>query len=197
MIKILILYYSTSGHTEKMAQFIARGVESVHGAEAVLRTVPRVSANTEATEEAIPEAGAPYATLADLEECHGLAVGSPAHFGGMAAPMKHFWDSTSTIWLNGQLIGKVAGAFTTASTMHGGQEIALRAIMTPLLHHGMIIVGIPYSEPALNRTVTGGTPYGPSHYSGLDNTLPLSQDEQDICRALGKRLAQLAIKLKD
>ena len=197
MTQILILYYSTSGHTEKMAQYIARGVESVNGAEAILRTVPPVSTSTQATDPPIPDAGAPYATLEDLERCDGLALGSPAYFGSMAAPLKHFWDSTSPLWLKGTLINKAASVFTTASTMHGGQEMALINMMVPLLHHGMAILGLPYSEPTLNSTTSGGTPYGASHYSGATNQLPLSQDEKALCQAQGKRLATIASKLKN
>ena len=189
---ILVLYYSASCNTEKMAQHIARGVESVSGAEAIIRTVPKVSPNTEKTEEEVPEKGAIYATLDDLKACHGLALGSPTRFGNMAAPMKHFWDTTGELWMQGALINKVAGVFTSTGSLHGGQESTLISMMIPLLHHGMVIHGLPYSEPALTATTTGGTPYGPSHLAGSEADKPLSKEEKVLCQALGRRLAENA-----
>jgi len=195
--EILILYYSHYGAVKQMAQFIARGVESVPGIKARLRTVPKVSAVSEAVEAAIPDSGAPYAELRDLQECIGVAVGSPTRFGNMAAPMKYFWDGTGGLWMQGALIGKPAAVFTSTATLHGGQETTLVSMMLPLLHHGMVIVGIPYSEPELNTTTTGGTPYGASHLAGQANDQPISEAEKKLCMALGKRLAETALKLKD
>ncbi|MCG8427757.1 MAG: NAD(P)H:quinone oxidoreductase [Chromatiales bacterium] len=192
---ILILYYSRYGATAAMAHQIARGVEEVAGIEARLRTVPAVSSVCEATEESVPEEGAPYASIEDLEQCAGLALGSPTRFGNMAAPLKYFLDGTSRQWLSGTLIGKPAGVFTSTSSMHGGQETTLLSMMLPLLHHGMLITGVPYTETALLHTQTGGTPYGPSHLAGTDSKLPLSDEEKTLCRALGKRLAETAQKL--
>ncbi|MES9889050.1 MAG: NAD(P)H:quinone oxidoreductase, partial [Candidatus Sedimenticola sp. 6PFRAG1] len=189
---ILILYYSRYGATAEMANQIARGVEEIPGIEARLRTVPAVSTVCEATEESIPEQGAPYATLEDLEQCAGLALGSPTRFGNMASPLKHFIDSTSPLWISGALMGKPAGVFTSTSSMHGGQETTLTSMMLPLLHHGMLISGLPYSETELLHTQTGGTPYGPSHLAGTDSKLPLSDDEKSLCRALGRRLAMIS-----
>ena len=197
MSEILILYYSHYGAVKQMAQFIARGVESVPGIKARLRTVPKVSAVSEAVEAAIPDSGAPYAELRDLQECIGVAVGSPTRFGNMAAPMKYFWDGTGGLWMQGALIGKPAAVFTSTATLHGGQETTLVSMMLPLLHHGMVIVGIPYSEPELNTTTTGGTPYGASHLAGQANDQPISEAEKKLCMALGKRLAETALKLKD
>ncbi len=196
MAEILILYYSHGGATRDMAKLIARGVASVEGAQPRLRTVPKVSANHEATEPDIPESGDPYVELTDLEECAGLALGSPTRFGNMAAPMKYFLDGTSGLWLQGALIGKPAAVFTSTSSMHGGQESTLLSMMLPLLHHGMLLLGLPYSEPALAATSTGGTPYGASHLAGVMNDKPISADEKALCIALGKRLAETAIKLK-
>jgi NAD(P)H dehydrogenase (quinone) len=196
MTKILVLYYSTSGNTEHMAKQIARGVESVPNAQALLRTVPKVSATTEATQDSIPKTGAPYANLEDLTSCDGLALGSPTRFGNMAASLKYFWDSTGEIWMKGSLINKVAGVFTSTGSLHGGQETTLVSMMLPLLHHGMIILGTPYSEPELLSTTTGGTPYGPSHVAGDSADQPLSKEEKILCQALGKRLALTANKLK-
>ena len=195
MNEILVLYYSRYGATADMARQIARGVEKVNGVTACLRTVPVVSTVCEATEESIPQSGAPYATLDDLKTCSGLALGSPTRFGNMAAPMKYFIDSTSTLWLSGALMGKPGAVFTSTSSMHGGQETTLMSMMLPLLHHGMLIVGLPYSETELLHTQTGGTPYGPSHLAGTDSKLPLSEDEKKLCRALGRRLAETAINL--
>ncbi len=194
MSKILILYYTRHGSTAEMAQIIARGVESVNGAEAVLRTVPDVSAVCEKTAERIPAHGAIYATLDDLKSCDGLAMGSPTHFGNMAAPLKYFLDQTTPLWLSGALSGKPAAVFTASSSMHGGQESTLLSMMLPLLHQGMLIVGLPYSEAALRETTTGGTPYGASHWSLEQNGL--SEQEKTLCRALGARLAKTAQRLK-
>ncbi len=194
MTEILVLYYSRGGTTEEMANLIARGVEEVPGATAKVRTVPEVSPVCEATEDKIPSKGAPYASQDDLRNCDGLAMGSPTHFGNMAAPLKHFIDSTSGIWFSGALSGKPAGVFTSTSSMHGGQESTLMTMMMPLLHHGMMIVGIPSSEKALHHTQSGGTPYGPSRHTGTGN--PMSDEERQLCRVLGKRLAQTAMALK-
>lgn len=193
--EILVLYYSQHGAVRQMAQLIARGVEQVPGVRARLRTVPKVSANCEATEPAIPDSGAPYVELRDLEECIGIALGSPTRFGNMAAAMKYFWDGTSALWIKHALVGKPAALFTSTGTMHGGQESTLLTMMIPLLHHGMVIVGLPYSEPELTATQQGGTPYGPSHVAGIANDQPISEAEKRLCIALGKRLAQTALKL--
>ncbi|HQN64340.1 MAG TPA: NAD(P)H:quinone oxidoreductase [Methylophilus sp.] len=195
MTEILVLYYSQGGAVREMAQLIARGVESVQGAKARIRTVPKVSANCEATEADIPASGAPYAELKDLEECSGLALGSPTRFGNMAAPMKYFLDGTSGLWLKGTLIGKPACVFTSSGSMHGGNETTLLTMMLPLMHHGMLMVGLPYSEPALSTTQSGGTPYGASHIGGTMDDKPISEDEKKLCIALGKRLAETALKL--
>ncbi len=194
---VLVLYYSRYGATEKMAQHVARGVEEVEGMEALVRTVPAVSTVCEAVEDSIPEQGAPYVTLDELRECSGLALGSPTRFGNMAAPMKYFIDSTSSVWLGGELAGKPAGVFTSTSSMHGGQETTLISMMLPLLHHGMIITGIPYSETDLLHTDAGGTPYGPSHLAGTDSKNPLTDAELRLCHALGTRIARLASQLRD
>ncbi|WP_260291143.1 NAD(P)H:quinone oxidoreductase [Sedimenticola hydrogenitrophicus] len=195
MADILVLYYSRYGATAAMARQIARGVEEVAGMQARLRTVPPVSAVCEATEPAVPDSGAPYATLTDLESCAGLALGSPTRFGNMAAPLKHFIDSTSSLWLSGVLVGKPAAVFTSTSSMHGGQETTLISMMLPLLHHGMLLAGLPYTQTELLHTASGGTPYGPSHLAGVDSKLPLTEDEQQLCRAMGKRVAAIASKL--
>jgi NAD(P)H dehydrogenase (quinone) len=192
---ILILHYSRYGATAAMARQIARGVEEVDGMEARLRSVPEVSATCEAVDPAVPNEGAPYATIDDLRDCAGLALGSPTRFGNMAAAMKQFIDTTSRLWISGGLIGKPAGVFTSSSSMHGGQETTLTSMMLPLLHHGMLLVGLPYSENDLMHTQSGGTPYGPSHFAGNDSKLPLSDEEQRLCRALGRRLATTAMKL--
>ncbi len=196
MSEILVLYYSRHGATAELARQVARGVESVPGMGARIRTVPEVSPVCEAVEDEIPAEGPPYASLEDLKTCAGLALGSPTRFGNMAAPLKHFIDSTSPLWLEGALIGKPAGVFTSTSSLHGGQETTLIGMMLPLLHHGMLIVGVPYSETALLTTRTGGTPYGPSHFAGPDNDLPVSEDEAAVCRALGRRLADTARRLE-
>jgi NAD(P)H dehydrogenase (quinone) len=193
--EILILFYSQYGATRQMAQLIARGVEQVDGARSRLRTVPKISAVCEATEPDIPESGAPYVELRDLEECIGLALGSPTRFGNMASAMKYFWDGTGGLWMKHTLVGKPAALFTSTGTMHGGQESTLLSMMLPLLHHGMIIVGLPYSEPELSSTQSGGTPYGASHVAGLANDLPISEAEKKLCMALGRRLAETALKL--
>jgi len=193
--EILVLYYSQHGATKQMAQLVARGVEQVPGVRARLRTVPKVSATCEATTPGIPEQGAPYAQLSDLEECFGLALGCPTRFGNMPAAMKYFWDGTSSLWMKHALVDKPAALFTSSSSMHGGQESTLLSMMIPLLHHGMVIVGLPYSEPDLATTTGGGTPYGASHVAGLGNDLPISDAEKKLCLALGRRLAKTALKL--
>jgi NAD(P)H dehydrogenase (quinone) len=192
---ILVLYYSHTGAVRQMAQLIARGIGKVDGMQARLRTVPRVSALPEAVEPAVPDAGAPYAELRDLQECAGLALGSPTRFGNMAAPLKYFLDSTSALWLEGTLAGKPAALFTSTASAHGGQEATLLSMMIPLLHHGMLIVGLPYSEPALMSTRSGGTPYGASHLAGVHADQPVSEDEKRLCIALGERLARVAARL--
>ena len=191
---ILVLYYSRYGATASMANIVARGVESVEGMSARIRTVPAVSANTETTEASVPENGAVYATLDDLKNCAGLALGSPTRFGNMAASLKYFLDGTSSLWLSGDLIDKPAGVFSSTSSLHGGQETTLISMMLPLLHHGMMIVGTPYSEQALFTTTAGGTPYGPTHVAGTESKNPISKDEEKLCFALGKRLAIMALK---
>lgn len=192
---ILVLYYSRYGAVKQMAQFIARGVESVAGMEARLRTVPAVSPNTEATEPAIPDSGAPYATLDDLKNCNGLALGSPTRFGNMAAPLKYFLDQTSGLWLSGSLVNKPATVFTSTASLHGGQESTLLSMMLPLFHQGFVLLGVPYSEPDLTSTSTGGTPYGTSHLAGAESKNAISPEEQRLCLAQGKRLADVALKL--
>lgn len=192
---ILVLYYSRHGATAEMARQIARGVE-LGGLEARLRTVPAVSTECEAVAAEIPSEGALYASLDDLKNCAGLALGSPTRFGNMAAPLKYFIDGTSSLWLSGGLVGKPAGVFTSTASLHGGQETTLLSMMLPLLHHGMLITGLPYSESALLETRGGGTPYGPSHHAGADSKRALDEHEIALCRALGQRLAQTAIKLE-
>jgi NAD(P)H dehydrogenase (quinone) len=192
---ILVLYYSRYGATAEMARQVARGVEDVPGLEARLRTVPAVSSVCEAVEDSIPDSGAPYAELDDLRDCAGLALGSPTRFGNMAAPLKYFLDGTSPLWMSGALIGRPAGVFTSTASLHGGQETTLLSMMLPLLHHGMILVGLPYSETELLRTRSGGTPYGPSHLAGPESNLPLTEEEKHLCQALGKRLARTALAL--
>ena len=194
-VEILVLYYSRYGATADMANRIAHGVEEVEGASAKIRTVPPVSANCEKTESDIPEDGPPYAQPEDLERCDGLALGSPTRFGNMAAPMKYFWDQTGSQWYSGALIDKPAGVFTSTNSLHGGQETTLISMMTPLLHHGAVIVGVPYDEPALNATQSGGTPYGPSHWAGREESAALTEHEIAICRTLGRRLALFAQKI--
>ena len=195
MKEILVLYYSRHGAVREMAHLVARGIERTQGATARVRTVPPISTVCEATESAVPDAGAPYAELKDLEECAGLALGSPTRFGNMAAPLKHFLDSTSGLWLRGALAGKPAAVFTSTATLHGGQETTLVSMMLPLLHHGMLIVGLPYSQTELTSTTSGGTPYGASHVAGPAADRPLTEDEKKLCLALGQRLAAVAAKL--
>ena len=195
-LKILVLYYSRHGATRKLADYIAQGAESVHGCEAVLRTVPPVSTVTEATEPAVPSSGAPYVEAADLEDCAALAMGSPTRFGNMAAPLKYFIDCSSAEWLSGTLAGKPACVFTSTGSLHGGQETTLTSMMLPLLHHGMLIVGLPYTDSALMTTSTGGSPYGATHWSGVTGDQPISEDSRTLATALGKRLAQTARKLQ-
>jgi NAD(P)H dehydrogenase (quinone) len=194
-LKILILYYSRHGATRKLAELIAQGVAHVPNCEAVLRTVPAVSTVTEATEPAVPDSGAPYVELTDLEECAALALGSPTRFGNMAAPMKYFLDGTSAQWISGVLAGKPACVFTSTGSLHGGQESTLLSMMLPLLHHGMLIVGLPYTEAALMSTASGGSPYGATHWSGIKGDQALSEDTRSLAKALGKRLAHTAARL--
>ena len=195
MKEILVLYYSQGGAVKEMAQLIARGIESVKDVKARIRTVPKVSANCEATESDIPASGAPYVELTDLEQCAGIALGSPTRFGNMAAPMKYFLDGTAGLWLKGALIDKPACVFTSTGSMHGGNETTLVTMMLPLMHHGMLIIGLPYSEPTLSSTQSGGTPYGASHIGGAMDDKPITDDEKKLCMALGKRLAETALKL--
>ena len=193
---ILVLYYSVSGATMAMAQQIARGVEQ-GDMEAKIRTVPKVSAECEAVSATIPTEGAIYCKQDDLRQCAGLALGSPTRFGNMAAPLKYFIDGSSSLWVNGDLIGKPAAVFTSTGSLHGGQETTLLTMMMPLIHHGMVLLGLPYSEASLTQTSSGGTPYGPSHLAGADSTLALTEDEIQLCQALGKRLAVTAKKLSN
>jgi NAD(P)H dehydrogenase (quinone) len=193
--EILVLFYTTTGATKQLAQLIARGIESVSGMSARLRTVPKVSSVCEQTAPEIPDSGVPYVSLQDLNECVGLALGSPVRFGNMAASMKYFWDSTSGEWLSGALIGKPACVFTSSGSMHGGQESCLISMMLPLLHHGMCIVGLPYSNSELLTTRSGGTPYGVSHLAGSNADLEISKEEKALALAQGKHLAQIAAKL--
>jgi len=195
MQEILVLYYSQHGSLKEMAHLIARGVEQIANVKARVRTVPKVSTVCETIEANIPQQGAPYAELKDLEECIGVALGSPTRFGNMAAAMKYFWDGTSSLWMKGALVGKPAALFTSTASMHGGQETTLLSMMLPLLHHGMLIVGLPYSEPELNTTTGGGTPYGASHVSGATSDKPITEEERKLCLALGRRLAETALKL--
>jgi NAD(P)H dehydrogenase (quinone) len=195
-LKILVLYYSRHGATRKLAELIAQGVAHVPNCEAVLRTVPAVSTVTEATEPAVPDTGAPYVEPDDLANCAALALGSPTRFGNMAAPMKYFIDSTSAQWLSGALAGKPACVFTSTGSLHGGQESTLLSMMLPLLHHGMLMVGLPYTEAALMTTATGGSPYGATHWSGMKGDHALSEDTRALAIALGKRLAHTATRLQ-
>lgn len=195
MSEILILYYSHRGSVRALAERVARGVESVPGMQARLRTVPKVSTVCEASEATVPTNGAPYVEVIDLEECAGLALGSPVRFGNMAAPMKYFWDGTVTAWQNGTLVGKPACVFTASGSQHGGNETTLISMMLPLLHHGMLLIGLPYTEPDLNTTNTGGTPYGPSHISGGSGNPVLSESESRLAFNQGQRLANLVKKL--
>ena len=193
---ILVLFYSRHGATRKLAELIAQGIESVAGCDARLRTVPAVSTVAEATAPDVPAEGAPYVELDDLQECAGLALGSPTRFGNMASAMKYFWDGTSAQWLSGALAGKPASVFTSTGSLHGGQESTQLSMMIPLLHHGMMIVGLPYTEPDLMTTSSGGTPYGASHWSGLDGQKPITDEEKRLAIALGRRLAETARKLR-
>nr|WP_315218118.1 NAD(P)H:quinone oxidoreductase [uncultured Duganella sp.] len=193
---ILVLFYSRHGATRKLAELIAQGVESVAGCDARLRTVPAVSTVAEATEADVPAEGAPYVELDDLRECAGLAVGSPTRFGNMAAAMKYFWDGTATEWLAGTLAGKPACVFTSTGSLHGGQESTLLSMMIPLFHHGLMVMGLPYTNPELMTTSSGGTPYGASHWSGLDGKKTITEDEKRLALALGRRLAETAVKLR-
>ena len=195
LLPILVLYCSRHGSTRKLAELIAQGIESVPGCEARLRTVPSVSAVTQVSEPAVPPTGSPYVELSDLEECVGLAIGSPTRFGNMAAPMKHFLDNTSAQWLSGALAGKPASVFTSTGSLHGGQESTLLTMMIPLLHHGMLMVGLPYSEPSLMNTSSGGAPYGATHWSGANGKQEMTEDTRTLAIALGKRLATVASKL--
>jgi NAD(P)H dehydrogenase (quinone) len=196
MHEILVLYYSRQGSTAALARQVCRGVESVAGMQARLRTVPAVANTTERIDPSVPEEGPPYATLEDLATCGGLILGSPARFGNMAAPLKYFLDGTSGLWMSGALVNKPAAVFTSSQTMHGGQESALLSMMLPLLHHGMYIVGLPYTERALSETRSGGSPYGASQVAGVSGHGALSDSERDLARALGARVAELASRLK-
>ena len=193
--EILVLYYSRTGALAKLARQVARGIESVNGAEARIRTVPAVSTVCESTSPEIPDTGDPYVRLEDLIECKGLALGSPTRFGNMAAPMKHFIDQTGALWLKGTLAGRPASLFTASTSLHGGQESTLLSMMIPLLHHGMVLVGLPYTHPGLTGTQGGGSPYGAGHFTGANNDRPADDIEQSLARALGARLAQVALKL--
>ena len=193
---ILVLFYSRHGATRKLAELIAQGVESVPGCDARLRTVPAVSTVAEATAPDVPADGAPYVELDDLNECAGLAVGSPTRFGNMASAMKYFWDGTASQWLSGALAGKPACVFTSTGSLHGGQESTLLTMMIPLFHHGLMVLGLPYTNPELMTTSSGGTPYGASHWSGLDGKKTITEDEKRLAIALGRRLAETAVKLR-
>lgn len=195
MAEILVLYYSQTGGVARMADQVARGIEAVPGMHARVRTVPAVSPETEAVADEIPAAGAPYAGEQDLHECAGLVLGSPTHFGNMAAPLKHFWDHSTGAWFGGQLAGKPAGVFTATASPHGGQETTLLSMMLPLMHHGMMVLGLPYSEAGLMETKGGGTPYGASRVTGFDGAQPFARSEQALCRALGQRVADVAGRL--
>ncbi|MDJ0793247.1 MAG: NAD(P)H:quinone oxidoreductase [Woeseiaceae bacterium] len=197
MADVLVLYYSRKGATEALAREVCKGIDAVDGMSARLRTVPTVSAVTEATEDAVPDSGPPYATNADLDECAGLVLGSPSNFGNMAASLKHFLDGTVADWFRGVLVGKPAGVFASTGSLHGGQESTLLSMSIPLLHHGMIIVGLPYTEQALSTTTTGGTPYGPTHVTWNRDPDSLSDEEKELCRALGRRVAEIAQRLQD
>ena len=195
MTEILVLYYSVGGSVRDMAQLVARGVNQVAGCAARVRTVPPVAPRTEIAEPPVPPEGAPYAEMRDLEECAGLALGSPTRFGNMAAAMKYFIDGTGALWGKGTLVGKPAAVFTSTASLHGGQETTLTSMMLPLLHHGMLVLGLPYTLPELNSTTSGGTPYGPTHVAGTHDDKPLTDEERTLCIALGKRLAETALKL--
>ena len=196
MTEILVLYYSRHGKVRQMAHLVARGIEQIPDTTARIRTVPSVSTVSEAVEPSVPSEGAPYATINDLEQCAALALGSPTRFGNMAAPLKYFLDATGTLWLRGALVGKPAAVFTSTSTLHGGQETTLLSMMLPLLHHGMLILGLPYTESALTSTASGGTPYGASHFSGAGNERAITADEKTLCIALGRRLSEVTARLR-
>jgi NAD(P)H dehydrogenase (quinone) len=196
MAEILVLYYSRNGSTAELARQIARGIESVRGATCRLRTVPAVSPVVSVPEAAVPDSGPPFATHEDLSQCDGLVLGSPTRFGNMAAPLKHFLDGTSALWLSGALAGKPAAVFTSTQTMHGGQETTLLSMMLPLIHHGMYLVGLPYTEAALTHTTGGGSPYGASHVAGVARNAQLTDDERLLAQVLGKRVADLAVKIE-
>lgn len=195
MAEILVLYYSRHGSIAEMAKLVARGIESVSGAQARIRSVPPVSTVCEATESPVPDKGAPYVSHDDLKECAAIALGSPARFGNMAAPLKYFLETTGSLWLSGTLVDKPAAVFTSSSSMHGGQEATLLSMMVPLLHHGAVIVGLPYTDADLLQTTAGGTPYGASHVAGANNDLPITETEQRLCNTLGKRLASITLTL--
>jgi NAD(P)H dehydrogenase (quinone) len=197
MPEILVLYYSRNGSTAELARHVCRGVESVHGASAKLRTVPPVSAVSEGPPKPVPDSGAPYATLEDLRSAAGLVLGSPTRFGNMAAPLKYFLDNTSSLWVSGGLAGKPAGVFTSTQSLHGGQEATLLSMMLPLFHHGMVLVGLPYTERALSSTRGGGTPYGASHHAGSNDSTTLTEEEKTLAHALGQRVAELAVRLDE
>lgn len=194
-ISLLVLYYSRHGGTKQIAEYIAQGIESVAGCDARLRTVPAVSTVAESTAPSIPSDGAPYVELSDLKECVGIALGSPTRFGNMAAAMKYFWDGTAADWVSATLSGKPACVFTSTGSLHGGQESTLLSMMLPLMHHGMLILGLPYSHPELMATSSGGSPYGATHWSGIDGKKPVTDDSRILAIALGKRLAETALKL--
>lgn len=195
MSEVLVLYYSRYGATAQLAKYIARGVEQVDGMQARVRTVPAVSPNTEASEAAVPDSGAPYVTHEDITACDGMIVGSPTRFGNMAAPLKYFLDTTGGLWMSGAMVDKPVGFFTSTSSMHGGQESTLLSMMIPFIHHGCIVVGLPFTEKKLVTTQTGGTPYGASHLAGADSKNPVSEDEKELCIALGKRVATTTQRL--
>lgn len=195
MAQVLVLYYSRYGSVKQMAQYIARGIESIPNLEAKIRTVPPVSPTTEASDPAVPDSGAPYATLEDLKNCAGLALGSPTRFGNMAAPVKYFLDQASNLWLSGSLVNKPAVVFSSTSSLHGGQESTLLSMMLPLFHLGFVVLGIPYTEADLNTTQSGGTPYGATHVAGITGKNPLTEEEQRLCISLGKRLGDITMKL--
>jgi NAD(P)H dehydrogenase (quinone) len=196
MTDILVLYYSLHGSVKQLAAHIAHGIESVPGARARIRTVPKVVAESDGPAKLVPDEGAPYVSHKDLEQCAGLALGSPTRFGNMSAAMKYFWDSTSGLWLSGALSGKPASVFTSTASLHGGQETTLVSMMLPLLHHGMVIIGLPYTNPELTATRSGGTPYGVSHFAGPDGKEPVTEEERKLAFAQGKRLAEIALKLE-
>jgi NAD(P)H dehydrogenase (quinone) len=196
MADVLVLYYSAGGSVRRMAELVAEGIERVPGAQARLRTVPKVAAATRVAEPEVPPEGSPYCEPQDLVDCAGLALGSPARFGNIAAPLKHFLEGTTALWLKGALAGKPACVFTSAGSLHGGQESTLLAMMLPLFHHGMVIVGLPYTNAELNATRSGGTPYGASHFAGMADDLPVTDAERALCVAQGRRLAEIALKLR-